>query len=70
MKRKFSRLLDDLSAFLASRKGLLPFIGLVLIIANLILQFIPGLGWIAASNLLLHLGVILALVGFMLAWAL
>lgn len=55
---------------MAPRKGLLPFIGLILVIINLILQFIPGLGWLADTNLLLHLGVILALVGFMLAWAL
>jgi len=70
VNRKLSQLLDDLSAFMAPRKGLLPFIGLILVIINLILQFIPGLGWLAASDLLLHLGVILAIVGFMLAWAL
>ncbi len=70
MKRKLSQLLDDLSAFMAPRKGLLPFIGLILVIINLLLQFIPGLGWFADSDLLLHLGVILAIAGFMLAWAL
>jgi len=31
---------------------------------------IPGMGWLARSNLFLHLGVILGLVGVMVAWAL
>lgn len=35
-----SKLLDDLSNYLAHRKGLLPIIGILLIILNLILQFI------------------------------
>lgn len=65
-----SKFLDHLSEFLAHRKGLLPFIGLGLIIVNLILQFvIPG-NIIATSNLLLHIGVIVAIFGLMLAWAL
>ncbi|MEN4013282.1 MAG: hypothetical protein AB1453_12830 [Chloroflexota bacterium] len=66
---KLSRLLDYLSAFLAARKGLLPIIGLILIITNLLLQFLTT-GWLAESNLLLHLGIVLAILGFMLAWAL
>ena len=64
-----SKLIDKLSDFLARRKGLLPLIGLLFIIANLILQFVfPG--WVASSNLLLHVGLILAILGLMLAWAL
>jgi len=34
------------------------------------LQFIPASGIVAETNLLLHLGVILAIFGIMLAWAL
>lgn len=65
----FSKLLDKLSEFLAHRKGLLPMLGLLLIIANLILQFVfPG--WLASTNLLLHVGLIIAIFGLMLAWAL
>lgn len=65
----FSKLLDKLSEFLANRKGLLPMFGLLLIIANLILQFVfPG--WLARTNLLLHIGLIIAIFGLMLAWAL
>ena len=64
-----SKLIDKLSDFLARRKGLLPLLGLLFIIANLILQFVfPG--WVASSNLLLHVGLILAILGLMLAWAL
>jgi len=64
-----SKLIDKLSDFLARRKGLLPLLGLLFIIANLILQFVfPG--WVASSNLLLHVGLIVAILGLMLAWAL
>lgn len=67
---KFSQFLDQVSDYLAHRKGLLPILGIVLIVLNWILQFIPGLEGFAGTNSLLHLGVILAIVGFMLAWAL
>jgi len=63
-------LLDWLSEFLAHRKGLLPLLGIVLIVLNLILQFILPPGWLTSSNLLLHIGLILAIFGLMLAWAL
>jgi hypothetical protein len=65
-----SKLLDILSEYLARRKGLLPLIGIVFIIANLILQFVPAPLWLASSNLLLHIGLIIAIFGLMLAWAL
>lgn len=70
MKQKINQFLDVMSNFLAYRKGLLPIIGLSLIIMNWILQIFPGLGWLVESNSLLHLGLILAIIGFMLAWAL
>jgi hypothetical protein len=65
-----SRLLDTLSNYLAHRKGLLPIIGIVMIFLNLILQFIfPG-ALLTTSNLFLHIGLIVAIFGLMLAWAL
>jgi hypothetical protein len=70
MRGWLNKTLDQLSDFLAHRKGLLPMIGLVLIIANLILQFIPGTGLLVETNFLLHIGLILTIVGFLLAWAL
>lgn len=64
-----SKLLDWLSEFLFHRKGLLPLIGILLIVANLLVQFIfPG--WLTSTNLLLHIGLIVAIFGLMRAWAL
>jgi uncharacterized membrane protein SirB2 len=70
MSKIFNRFLDTVSEFLAQRKGLLPLIGVLLILINGFLQFLPGGGWLAETSILLHLGVILAIVGFMLARAL
>lgn len=68
--KKFSQLLDRLSDYLAHRKGLLPMLGIALIILNWVLQFIPSLGGFAGTNTLLHLGMILSIIGMMLAWTL
>jgi hypothetical protein len=65
-----SKLLDRLSEFLAHRKGLLPLVGILLIVANLILQFLLPPGWLVSTNLLLHVGLVIAIFGLMLAWAL
>lgn len=82
MKDRFNRLIDIASEFFAARKGLLPTVGLALILFNLIFQFFPGEGlstgssfsplfaWLQHTDLFLHLGLILALIGIMLAWAL
>jgi hypothetical protein len=70
MSNWLSKLLDRASEFLAHRKGLLPLAGILLIILNFILNLIPGIGWFATSHLLLHLGVIIAILGFLLAQAL
>jgi len=65
-----SKFFDFLSEYLARRKGLLPLIGIVLIFINLVLQFILPPNWLTSSNLFLHLGIIVAIFGLMLAWAL
>ena len=70
MIQRFNRALDTLSEFLAHRKGLLPILGILLILCNAILQFFPGLGWLVQSNLFLHIGVIIAILGILLSWAL
>jgi hypothetical protein len=65
-----SKLLDVLSEYLARRRGLLPLIGLALIVMNLMIQFaLPG-SVVAVTNCLLHLGLIVAIFGLMLARAL
>jgi len=69
--RWLSRLLDSASNYFAHRKGLLPLLGILLVIINFILPFIFGLdNLVTGSNLFLHLGIILAIFGMMLAWAL
>lgn len=66
-----SKLLDLLSEFLAHRKGLLPLIGIGLILLNLLLQFLLPTGNILlTTNLFLHIGLVIALFGLLLAWAL
>lgn len=70
MKDRFNITLDQISEYLAHRKGLLPFLGLMLIILNFLLQFLPITGWIGESNFLLHIGLVIAILGFLIAWAL
>jgi hypothetical protein len=65
----FSKIIDQASVFFAARKGLLPLLGIVLVILNFIFQ-LTLTGWVVASNLFLHLGIVLSILGFMLAWAL
>ena len=65
-----SKLLDWFSEFLAHRKGLLPLIGILLVVLNYIVQWFIYPHWIASTNLLLHLGIVVALLGVLLAWAL
>ncbi len=69
MVRFISRAIDRLSEYFAARKGLLPILGIVLVVANFVVRLLP-LGWFSSSDLLLHLGIILAIFGFMIAWAL
>lgn len=70
MREMLNRFLDAAAEFFARRKGLLPTIGILFVLANAILQFIPGGGVFVESNILLHVGVITAVFGIMLAWAL
>ena len=68
-----SRLIDRMSDYLARNKGLPVFLGVVLVILNYVVQFlthVPVLGFLASTNLFLHLGVIIGLVGILLGDAL
>lgn len=67
---RLSRLVDKASDYFAHRKGLLPMLGMVLVVINFILPFIFGINWVTGSNLFLHLGILVAIFGMMLAWAL
>ncbi len=70
-------LIDVLSNFFAHNKGLLVFTGIGLAIVGLILNCIPAwhdsaglVGWLVRSDLFLHLGVIVGLLGILLGDAL
>jgi hypothetical protein len=69
MMQKFSMWLDRFSEFYALRKGLLPLIAIVFIVLNFILEFLPAT-WLSQTDLLLHVGILLAIMGFLLARAL
>ncbi len=69
MLQRFNRFLDWFSNYFAHRKGLLPLIGLILILVNFVLAFFVQ-GWVKETNLFLHAGLVIAIIGFMIAWAL
>lgn len=60
-----NNLLDWLSHFVGERPGLLPLLGIGLIVINLILQFFPE-NWLSDTHLLLHVGLIASLLGILL----
>jgi hypothetical protein len=71
MTQWLSKFLDQASPFLAHRKGLLPLIGIGFVLLNLVLVLVlPPTSFLVTSNLFLHIGIIIALFGLMLAWAL
>ncbi len=61
--------MQKLADFLESMKGLPILVGILLVILNFIVQYIPGQGFLCDSNLLLHLGVVVGLLGVLLAEA-
>lgn len=62
-----SQFISAITHFIARRKGLLPLCGCLLVLINLALRlFAPGT-WLASTDLFLHLGVITAILGLLLA---
>ena len=62
-----NELVERLNNFFMSKPGVLPLVGVVLIVLNFLLQLYPGQeAWIAHSNLFLHLGLVISLVGLLL----
>ncbi len=70
MIEQLSIFVDRISEFFAHRKGLLPIIGIALVLLNLLLQVIYPSSWLSQINCFLHLGILLAIFGLMLARAL
>lgn len=63
-----NEILDRLNEVIGERPGLLPLIGIGLILLNFLLQIFPGpgSGWFIDSNFLLHIGLIAGLFGILL----
>ncbi len=64
-----SKILSKISGFFSNRKGLLIFIAIILVILNFAISLVFN-NWITQSNLLLHLGIVIGLLGILIAWAL
>jgi len=67
-----SRLLDGISDYVSTHRGVPVLLGVLLVVLNYLLVIIPGvqLGFVETTNLLLHLGVIVGLLGVLLGDAL
>jgi hypothetical protein len=67
-----NKFIDWLNDFFGDRPGLLPFVGIGLVLLDLLLQIFPGpgSGWFVDSNVLMHVGIIMSVVGILLARAL
>ena len=62
-----SKIIETASQFLAHRKGLLPLLGCLLVLVNLVLRVAAPDTWFAATDVFLHLGVLTAIFGLLLA---
>lgn len=67
-------LLKHISDFLARMPGLPVLVAVVLVVLNFVLRLLPDtwpvVGWLAQTDLLLHLGVVLGLLGILVGDAL
>ena len=65
-----SKLVDKASDFFAHRKGFLPLVGILMIILNFFMVLFVPPNFFTFTNFFLHLGLIVAIFGMMLGWAL
>ncbi|HTP08725.1 MAG TPA: hypothetical protein VMP08_10765 [Anaerolineae bacterium] len=67
-----SKVLDGISDYVSAHRGVPVLIGVLLVVLNYVLLIIPGvqLGFVETTNLLLHVGVIVGLLGVLLGDAL
>lgn len=65
-----NNLLDKASHFFNRKPGLLPLLAILLIVLNFVVHIVVGLMgvqiWLASSNLLLHIGLVMGLIGMLL----
>ncbi len=67
---RLARTLATVSETMARIRGAPVLLGVLLILLNFVFQFIPALGWFADYNVLLHLGLVIALIGALFSSAL
>lgn len=67
MWNKLSIGIDKASNYFSDRKGLLPLVGLVLILVDQFLVIIFPELTVSVINLFLHLGLVIAILGFLIA---
>ncbi len=70
---RITKSLQTIGDYLAQRKGLPVLVGAGLVLLNLVVRLLPSwpvVGWLAETDLLLHLGIILGLLGILLGDAL
>ena len=67
-----SKVLDRISDYVSAHRGVPVLLGVLLVVVNYVLVIIPDvqLGFVETTNLFLHLGVIVGLVGVLLGDAL
>ena len=72
LDRWMSRLLDRVSDYIAAHRAMPVLLGVLLVVLNYVLRIIPGtqLGFVESTDLLLHLGIIVGLIGILLGDAL
>ena len=63
-------MIDRLSGYIAEHKGVPVLIGVLLVIVNFIVGLLSPASWLPTTNLLLHLGVVVGLMGILLGDAL
>ncbi|MGD2078613.1 MAG: hypothetical protein PVH18_09535 [Chloroflexota bacterium] len=67
MDERINRFLERAADALAKRPGAPVLVAVGLVVVNFLLQLFPGPGyWLVDSNLLLHVGLIVGLIGILL----
>ncbi len=63
-------MIDRVSGYIAEHKGVPVLLGVLLVMINFVAVLLSPGSWLALSNLLLHLGVVVGLMGILLGDAL
>jgi hypothetical protein len=70
MDKLILNILDKSADFMAERPGFLPLLAVGFILFNFLLQIFPGSGWVVESNLFLHFGLVIDIIGLLIIRAL